>query len=129
MVVRSRGFPALETPCKLMGAEVVRNPFHVDFLSSPAWPALGKETDLQIACVGRLHPATGIGGSCLEVGVRDPSILKTERRVQSAWLPPLKAHSQRPCRLLPRGSFSDPQETSRVPWNLSPRLGLRLGGG
>jgi hypothetical protein len=46
------------------------------------------------------------GGSSLEVGVLDPSILKTERpprhpRSIKMVIGP-KAHGQRPCRLLPR---------------------------
>jgi hypothetical protein len=47
-----------------------------------------------------------IGGSCLEVGVLDPSILKTEhppRHPRSIkMVTSLKAHGQRPRRLLPR---------------------------
>jgi hypothetical protein len=47
-----------------------------------------------------------IGSSCLEVGVLDPSILKTEhppRHPRSInVVTSLKAHGQRPCRLLPR---------------------------
>src|SRR5580700_1186394 len=47
-----------------------------------------------------------IGGSCLEVGVLDPSILKTEhppRHPSSIkMVTGLNAHGQRPCRLFPR---------------------------
>jgi glycosyltransferase involved in cell wall biosynthesis len=40
----------------LPNAEVVRNPYNVDFNSSPAWPALGAEAELRLACVARLDP-------------------------------------------------------------------------
>jgi glycosyltransferase involved in cell wall biosynthesis len=37
-------------------AEIVRNPFNVDFDASPAWPHLGPNDELRLACVARLHP-------------------------------------------------------------------------
>lgn len=40
----------------LSNAEVVRNPYNVDFDSSPAWPALGKDNELRLANVARLDP-------------------------------------------------------------------------
>jgi glycosyltransferase involved in cell wall biosynthesis len=42
--------------CELLNAEVVRNPFNVDFGASPPWPALERDGELQFACVGRLEP-------------------------------------------------------------------------
>ena len=35
-------------------AEVVRNPFNVDFSASPPWPSPGESGVLRLACVGRL---------------------------------------------------------------------------
>jgi glycosyltransferase involved in cell wall biosynthesis len=40
--------------CELPNAELVRNPFNVDFNASPPWPPLGKDGELRFACVGRL---------------------------------------------------------------------------
>lgn len=37
-------------------AEIVRNPYNVDFDASPAWPHLGPNDELRLACVARLHP-------------------------------------------------------------------------
>jgi glycosyltransferase involved in cell wall biosynthesis len=42
--------------CELPNAEVVRNPFNVDFTASPPWPPLGRDGELRFACVGRLDP-------------------------------------------------------------------------
>jgi glycosyltransferase involved in cell wall biosynthesis len=42
--------------CELPNAEVVRNPFNVDFDASPPWPPLGQQGELRFACVGRLEP-------------------------------------------------------------------------
>jgi glycosyltransferase involved in cell wall biosynthesis len=39
---------------ELPNAEVVRNPFNVDFSASPPWPPLGRDGELRFACVGRL---------------------------------------------------------------------------
>jgi glycosyltransferase involved in cell wall biosynthesis len=41
---------------ELLNAEIVRNPFNVDFNSSPPWPELGKNCALRLACVARLEP-------------------------------------------------------------------------
>jgi glycosyltransferase involved in cell wall biosynthesis len=41
---------------ELSNAEVVWNPFNVDFNFSPAWPDLGQDDELRFACVGRLDP-------------------------------------------------------------------------
>jgi glycosyltransferase involved in cell wall biosynthesis len=40
----------------LANAEVIRNPFNIGFNSSPAWPALGADDELRLACVARLYP-------------------------------------------------------------------------
>jgi glycosyltransferase involved in cell wall biosynthesis len=50
--------------CELPNAEVVRNPFNVDFRASPSWPPLGRDGELRFACVGRLDP-TGKGQDIL----------------------------------------------------------------
>ena len=42
--------------CELLNAELVRNPFNVDFNASPPWPPLGRDGELRFACVGRLEP-------------------------------------------------------------------------
>jgi glycosyltransferase involved in cell wall biosynthesis len=42
--------------CELVNAELVRNPFNVDFNASPPWPPLGRDGELRFACVGRLEP-------------------------------------------------------------------------
>ena len=42
--------------CELPNAEVVRNPFNVDFSASPPWPPRGQDSELRFACVGRLDP-------------------------------------------------------------------------
>lgn len=42
--------------CALPNAELVRNPFNVDFNASPPWPSLGRDSELRFACVGRLEP-------------------------------------------------------------------------
>ena len=41
--------------CQLTHAEVIRNPFNVDFDASPHWP-LNEDGNVLFACVGRLHP-------------------------------------------------------------------------
>jgi glycosyltransferase involved in cell wall biosynthesis len=43
--------------CELPNAELVRNPFNVDFNASPPWPPIGKDIEWHFACVGRLEPA------------------------------------------------------------------------
>ena len=50
--------------CELHNAELVRNPFNVDFDASPPWPPLGRQSELRFACVGRLEP-TGKGQDIL----------------------------------------------------------------
>jgi glycosyltransferase involved in cell wall biosynthesis len=42
--------------CELSNAEVVRNPFNVNYKASPPWPPLGRNGELRFACVGRLDP-------------------------------------------------------------------------
>jgi hypothetical protein len=42
--------------CNLSNAEVVWNPFNVDFSAAPAWPRLGPEGELRLASVARLEP-------------------------------------------------------------------------
>jgi glycosyltransferase involved in cell wall biosynthesis len=37
-------------------AEVVRNPFNVDYNTSLPWPSIGKDGAIRLACVGRLEP-------------------------------------------------------------------------
>jgi len=58
-----------------------------------------------------------IGGSCLEVGVLDPSILKTERPPvtcarSNSYCGRRNAPTARPAPPAEAGSFFDPQETS-----------------
>ena len=43
--------------CELPNAELVRNPFNVDYNTSPPWPPLGRDGEFRFACVGRLEPA------------------------------------------------------------------------
>jgi glycosyltransferase involved in cell wall biosynthesis len=40
---------------KLVNAEILSNPFNVQFNASPSWPS-GEAGELRLACVGRLHP-------------------------------------------------------------------------
>lgn len=42
--------------CKLTNAEVVPNPFNVDFNAAPPWPRLNDMEEIHLACVARLHP-------------------------------------------------------------------------
>jgi glycosyltransferase involved in cell wall biosynthesis len=42
--------------CELSNAELVRNPFNVNYDASPPWPPLGRNGELRFACVGRLDP-------------------------------------------------------------------------
>jgi glycosyltransferase involved in cell wall biosynthesis len=42
--------------CQLYNAEVVWNPFNVDYHASPSWPKLGPHGGLRLACVARLDP-------------------------------------------------------------------------
>ena len=50
--------------CELLNAELVRNPFNVDFNASPTWPAVGSDGEFRFACVARLEP-TGKGQDIL----------------------------------------------------------------
>jgi glycosyltransferase involved in cell wall biosynthesis len=50
--------------CEMSNAELVRNPFNVDYNASPPWPPLGEGGNLRFACVGRLEP-TGKGQDIL----------------------------------------------------------------
>jgi glycosyltransferase involved in cell wall biosynthesis len=42
--------------CELANAEIVRNPFNIDYEASPPWPPLGPDGEIRFACVGRLQP-------------------------------------------------------------------------
>ena len=42
--------------CQLSNAEVVWNPFNIDYNSSPSWPALGSNGEVRLACAARLDP-------------------------------------------------------------------------
>jgi glycosyltransferase involved in cell wall biosynthesis len=66
-------------------AEVVRNPFNVDFSASPPWPSADESGVLRLACVGRL-----------DLGVKGQDIL-LEALASSAWM-------NRPWRLALYGS-------------------------
>jgi len=44
--------------CEISNAEVIRNPFNVDFNASLPWPPLKNNGDLHLAFVGRLHPTS-----------------------------------------------------------------------
>jgi glycosyltransferase involved in cell wall biosynthesis len=44
--------------CELPNAEVVRNPFNVEVNFSPPWPSLSDDSELRLACVGRLDPGS-----------------------------------------------------------------------
>ncbi len=50
--------------CELPNAEIVRNPFNVDYNASPPWPPLGRDGELRFAGVGRLD-APGKGQDIL----------------------------------------------------------------
>jgi glycosyltransferase involved in cell wall biosynthesis len=50
--------------CELLNAELVRNPFNVDFSASPPWPPVGPDGSVRFACVARLEP-TGKGQDIL----------------------------------------------------------------
>lgn len=41
---------------KIDNGEVVRNPFNVSYDAAPAWPRMGDDSELRLACVARLHP-------------------------------------------------------------------------
>ena len=43
---------------ELCNAEVVRNPFNVDFNASPPWPSPAENGEIRLACVGRLDPSS-----------------------------------------------------------------------
>jgi len=42
--------------CEIPNAQVVRNPFNVEYNASPPWPPFGLNGELRLACVGRLDP-------------------------------------------------------------------------
>jgi glycosyltransferase involved in cell wall biosynthesis len=42
--------------CDLTNAEVVWNPFNVDYDAAPLWPSLSGTDQLQLACIARLDP-------------------------------------------------------------------------
>jgi glycosyltransferase involved in cell wall biosynthesis len=58
--------------CKLANAEVVWNPFNVDFYASPSWPKLSETDELRLACVARLHPPSKGQDVLLEALARPP---------------------------------------------------------
>ena len=41
---------------RLSNAEIVWNPFNINYDVVPAWPTLGRESEIRFACIGRLHP-------------------------------------------------------------------------
>src|SRR5262249_55981873 len=41
---------------ELSNAEVVWNPFNIDYHAAPSWPKSGENGELRLACVARLHP-------------------------------------------------------------------------
>src|SRR5262249_42031882 len=53
--------------CELPNAEIVWNPFNVDFQASPPWPPLAPNGALHLACVARLHPPSKGQDILLEV--------------------------------------------------------------
>ena len=53
----SRWLAEKQIGCELPKAEIVWNPFNVDFHTSPAWPQAGRNGELRFACVGRLVPS------------------------------------------------------------------------
>jgi glycosyltransferase involved in cell wall biosynthesis len=57
--------------CAIHNAELVRNPFNVDFNASPPWPPLGRDGEWRFACVGRLDP-TGKGQDILFEALAQP---------------------------------------------------------
>jgi glycosyltransferase involved in cell wall biosynthesis len=44
--------------CELSNAEVVWNPVNIDLHAIPAWPQMGQDGELRLACVARLDPPT-----------------------------------------------------------------------
>ena len=40
----------------LSNAEIIRNPFNVDFHTAQQWPEIDASKELRLACVGTLHP-------------------------------------------------------------------------
>jgi glycosyltransferase involved in cell wall biosynthesis len=56
---------------ELPNAEVIYNPFNVDFNASPPWPTLSPDGELALACVARLHPPSK-GQDILLEALADP---------------------------------------------------------
>ena len=54
----NRALAERQLGCSLPNAEIVRNPFNVDYNVAPAWPPLGRPELLRLASVGRLHPGS-----------------------------------------------------------------------
>jgi glycosyltransferase involved in cell wall biosynthesis len=52
---------------ELLNAEVVRNPFNVNFSSSAPWPYFNDDIEIRFACVGRLDPRSKGQDILLEV--------------------------------------------------------------
>jgi glycosyltransferase involved in cell wall biosynthesis len=57
--------------CNLPNAEIVANPFNVDFANLLPWPPIGADNRLRFACVARLHPPSKGQDILLEV-LADP---------------------------------------------------------
>jgi glycosyltransferase involved in cell wall biosynthesis len=58
--------------CKLNNAEIVWNPFNVEFDAHPPWPRLENADELRLACVARLHPPSKGQDILLEALARNP---------------------------------------------------------
>jgi glycosyltransferase involved in cell wall biosynthesis len=54
----NRALAERQLGCNLPNAEIVRNPFNVDYNVAHAWPSLGRPEMVRLACVGRLHPGS-----------------------------------------------------------------------
>jgi glycosyltransferase involved in cell wall biosynthesis len=52
----NRSLAEKQTGSEFSNAEIVWNPYNVDFDASPTWPHLGPDGEFRFACVARLHP-------------------------------------------------------------------------
>jgi glycosyltransferase involved in cell wall biosynthesis len=52
----NRRLVEMQLGTELPNAEVISNPVNVKYDASPAWPPLGKDGEIRLACVGRLDP-------------------------------------------------------------------------
>jgi glycosyltransferase involved in cell wall biosynthesis len=57
---------------ELPNAELIYNPFNVDFNAEPQWPSLSPDAELALACVARLHPPSK-GQDILLEALADPA--------------------------------------------------------